>query len=98
MAEPTDENAKADGLTSVNPQVTDAVTASNVKVLGDASAQALGTLYQTQANLAGLSAGNAVTTQQQANLIHQATTTMGVTMLYALGGTAAGEASEDISD
>jgi hypothetical protein len=83
--------------TGVNPQITDAVTSANVKVLGDSSAQALGTLYQTQSHLAGLAAGNAVNSQQQANLIHQAATTMGVTMLYALGGAATGEASEEIS-
>jgi len=82
----------------VNPQITDAVTAVNVKTLGESPAMAMGSLYQTMANVAGIAAGNAVTMQQQSNVVHQAATTMGVTMLYALGGAATGEASEDISD
>jgi hypothetical protein len=80
----------------VNPQVTDAVTSVNVKTLGDSPAMALGSLYQTMSNAAGIAAGNAVTMQQQSNVVHQAATTMGVTMLYALGGAATGEAGEDI--
>lgn len=35
--------------TSVNPQITDAVTQANVKVLGDAPAIAMGQLYQATA-------------------------------------------------
>ncbi|MCO2331148.1 R body protein RebB-like protein, partial [Pseudomonas aeruginosa] len=33
--------------TAVNDQITDAVTQSNVKVVGEAPAMALGTIYQT---------------------------------------------------
>ncbi|MDX2299324.1 MAG: RebB family R body protein, partial [Xanthomonadaceae bacterium] len=34
---------------TVNPQITDAVTQSNVNVLGDAPAMAMGNLYQATA-------------------------------------------------
>jgi len=67
--------------TAVNSQITDAVTQSNVKVLGDAPAQALGSLYQTLAQAAGMAAQNAVTNQQQSNVTAQAATTMGVALL-----------------
>ncbi len=58
--------------TSVNDQITDAVTQANVKVLGDAPAQALGTLYQSIAQSIALSAQNAVSAQQNANTLMEA--------------------------
>ncbi|MCA9691366.1 MAG: RebB family R body protein [Nannocystaceae bacterium] len=82
---------------SVNAQITDAVSQSNVKVLGDAPAMALGNLYQAISQSIALAAGNAVTSQQQSNVIYQAATTMGVTGLYSLGTAAAGQASEAIA-
>ena len=83
---------------SVNAQITDAVSQSNVKVLGDAPAMALGNLYQAISQTIALAAGNAVTAQQQSNVIYQAATTMGVTSLYSLGTAAAGQASEAIAN
>lgn len=82
---------------TVNPQITDAVTQANVKVLGDAPAVALANLYQVIGQTIALAAGNAVTAQSQANVIHQATTTMGVTALYSLGTAAAGHAADSAS-
>jgi Killing trait len=70
--------------TAVNDQVTDAITQTNVKVLGEAPAMAMGSLYQSLAHAAGISAENAVTAQQQMNVTAQAATTMGVAHL--LGG------------
>ena len=67
--------------TSVNSQITDSVTQSNVKVLGDAPAQALGSLYQAIAQAQGLAAQNAVSAQQQATVTAQAATTLGVSTL-----------------
>lgn len=72
MAEPT----------SVNSQVTDAVTTANTKVLADAPAMALGSLYQTIGNSVALAAANAVYAQQQANVTYQAVTTLGVNKLF----------------
>ena len=74
----------------VNPQITDAITQTNVKVLGEAPAMALGSLYQTISNSVAMAAANAVYSQQQANVTYQAASTMGVAKLLSLsvtGGT-----------
>ena len=49
--------------TPVNSQITDAVTQTNVKVLGEAPAQAMGMVYQTMAHSISLSMQNAMQTQ-----------------------------------
>jgi F0F1-type ATP synthase membrane subunit c/vacuolar-type H+-ATPase subunit K len=67
--------------TTVNPQVTDAITTTNVKVLGEALAMAIGSLYQTIANSVAMAAANAVYAQQQANVTYQAATTIAVNKL-----------------
>lgn len=82
--------------TAVNNQVTDSVTQSNVKVLGDAPAVALGNLYQASAQALGNSAHNATGAQQQAAVTAQAATTMGVATLYSLDVAAAGKATEAV--
>lgn len=51
--------------TEVNSQVTDAVTQTNVKVLGESPAQALSMVYQTMAHSISLSMQNASTAQNQ---------------------------------
>ena len=56
--------------TKVNGQITDAVTQTNVNVLGDAPAQAMGTLFQVAAQAAGLSLQNAVSNQQNLNQLN----------------------------
>ena len=61
-----------------NGQVTDAITQTNVKVLGEAPAMAMGSLYQTMGNSVAMAAANAVYAQQQANVTYQAATTMAV--------------------
>ena len=70
--------------TAVNPQITDAVTQTNVQVLGEAPAMAMGSLYQTVGNSVAMAAANAVYAQQQADVTYQATSTMGVTKLLSL--------------
>ena len=67
--------------TPVNGQITDAVTQSNVKVLGDAPAMAMGSLYQTMAMAADLAAKNAVNAQQNMNAVSEAATTLCVKSL-----------------
>ena len=49
--------------TTVNAQITDAVTQTNVKVLGEAPAQALAVLYQNMAHSLSLSMQNASSSQ-----------------------------------
>ena len=82
--------------TAVNSQITDSVTQANVKVLGDAPAMALGSLYQATAQAMGNSGHNATTSQQQTNVTAQAATTMGVATLYSLDTAAVGKATEAI--
>jgi hypothetical protein len=57
MAEPT----------LVNGQITDAVTQTDVMVLGNAPAMAIGALYQVTAQAIALSMQNAVANQQAMN-------------------------------
>lgn len=71
--------------TSVNDQITDAVTQANVKVLGEAPAMAMGTLYQGTAMALGLAAQNATSQQQSGEALAQAVATRAVAFL--LGGT-----------
>jgi hypothetical protein len=70
--------------TTVNPQITDAVTQTNVKVLGEAPAMAMGSLYQTMAQSLGILMQNAVSAQQSMNTISQAATTQGVALIYSV--------------
>src|SRR3954469_22443541 len=69
---------------TVNPQVTDAVTQANVKVLADGPAMAMGTIYQSLAQATGLMFQNAVTTQNSQNILQQAATTQGVIQLFSV--------------
>jgi hypothetical protein len=73
----------AESSTSVNGQITDAITQTNVNVLGAAPAMAMGSLYQTIGNSVAMAAANAVFAQQQANVTYQAATTLGITQMYA---------------
>ena len=84
--------------TAVNEQITDAVTQTNVKVLGDQPAQAIGTLYQAVAQALGLAAENAVMAQQQINILTQATTAQGVNQIYTLDSIASNEAAHELSE
>ena len=77
----------------VNPQMTDAVTQSTVKVVGEAPAMALGSLYQALAHSTGILFENAVAAQQNAAILAQAATTQGVATLYSLDTAAAGAAA-----
>jgi len=78
--------------TSVNSQITDAVTQANVKTLADSPAVAMGNLYQATAQALANAAHNATYAQQQANILMQAATTQGVALLYSIS-TASGAAA-----
>jgi hypothetical protein len=58
--------------TAVNSQITDAVTQANVQVLGVAPAQALAMLEVALSHSLALAAANAVTQQQNANILMDA--------------------------
>ncbi|HEX4952290.1 MAG TPA: RebB family R body protein [Thermoanaerobaculia bacterium] len=68
----------------VNPQITDAVTQTNVKVVADGPAVATNNLYQATANALSLAAQNATAIQQNGATVLQAATVMGVTTLYGI--------------
>ena len=80
---------------NVNGAITDAVTQANVKVLADSPAMSLSNLYQTVSQSLSLSVQNAVALQQQSNIVHQATTTQGVNLLYTVGTAAVGMAASE---
>ncbi|MBP0022111.1 MAG: RebB family R body protein [Cyanobacteria bacterium SBLK] len=81
----------------VNSQITDAVTQANVKVLAESPALSLSNLYQTISQSLSLSAQNAVTSQQQTNILHQTTTTQGVSLLYSIDTLSMGVAASKIN-
>jgi hypothetical protein len=70
--------------TAVNTQITDAVTQSNVQVLGAAPGQAMATLYAAMGQSLALAAANATAHQQNVNVITQAITARAVRSI--LGG------------
>lgn len=67
--------------TAVNDQVTDAVTQSNVQVLSVSASEAMGNLFQAAAASASQALQNAVSQQQQNNVLAQAVTTACVNSL-----------------
>lgn len=71
--------------TLVNGQITDAVTQANVKVLGDAPAMALGSVFQAMAQAIGLSMQNAVANQQNMNTLSVAVLTKCISQLEVKG-------------
>lgn len=68
--------------TAVNSQITDAVSQTNVEVLGLSPALAASVLYQAVAQAAGNAALNATTAQQNGNTLAEATTAKGVALVY----------------
>ncbi|WDD94111.1 RebB family R body protein [Burkholderia sp. FERM BP-3421] len=80
----------------VNPAITDAVTQTNVKVVAEAPAMAMGSLYQAQSHSLGILFENAVQQQSQAAIQLQTSTNVGTMQLYALGAESAGAAATEI--
>lgn len=68
----------------VAEQITDAVTQTNVKVVGEAPAIAMGSLFQTAGHSTGLMYENAVSNQNQQNIMSQAATTQGIMQIYSV--------------
>ena len=67
--------------TPVNQQVTDAVTQTNVKVLGEAPAQSMALVYQSMAHSISLAMQNAQQAQGGLQQIGNAVTSSAVTMI-----------------
>jgi len=79
---PEEKNLPANlAAPAVNQEVTDAVTQSNVKVIKESPAMALGNIYQTAAHNTGIMFENAVKAQHQQNTMGQAVSTQGVNQI-----------------
>jgi len=76
--------------------ITDSITQVNTKVLGDAPAQAMGTLYQTAAATSGIALQNAVHAQNNQYALNNAATSEGVNLLYTSPTAASAAASTKI--
>jgi hypothetical protein len=70
----------------VNSQITDAVTQTNVKVVGEAPAQAMGLVYQTMAHSISLSMQNAMQAQASLLTINNAVTSSACRMILEASG------------
>ena len=71
---------------TVNAQITDAVTQTNVKVLGEAPAQSMALIYQTMAHSISLAMENAQQAQGALQQIGNAGTASAITtILNAVG-------------
>lgn len=83
--------------TPVNGMITDAVTQANVKVLGEAPAMALGTLFQSLAHSTGILFENATSSQQQLAIAAQAATNQGVIQIYSVDTMAGAVATSKVA-
>lgn len=83
--------------TAVNDEITDAVTQSNVKVVGEAPALAMGSIYQTMAHSTGILFENAIASQQQQGTLALAASNQGVLQIYSVDTTAAAGATEKVA-
>ncbi|WP_255989912.1 RebB family R body protein [Chitinolyticbacter albus] len=83
--------------TAVNNQITDAVTQTNVKVLAEAPAVAIASLFQTMAHSTGILFENATSAQQQQNTLSQAAANTGVMQIYSVDTMADAAATEKVS-
>lgn len=72
--------------TPVNSQITDAVTQANVKVLGEAPAQAMALVYQTVAHSISLAMQTAGHSQGGLQQISNAVTSSAVRMILDASG------------
>ncbi|QWP78211.1 RebB family R body protein [Lysobacter sp. K5869] len=83
--------------TAVNNQITDAVTQSNVKVIAEVPAFAMGSMFQASAHSTGLLFENAIASQQQQTSLAQAAANQGVMQIYSFDTTAAAGATEKMA-
>ncbi|WP_068314706.1 RebB family R body protein [Polycladidibacter hongkongensis] len=82
--------------TIVSPMITDAVTQANVKVVAEAPAMAMGSLFQSAAHSTGILFENYVSASQQQNTLSQAATNQGVMQIYSMDTMAGAGATEKV--
>ena len=78
---------------TVAPMITDSITQVNTEVLGDAPAQAMGTLFQTAAATSGIAMQNAVHAQNNQYALNNAATTEGVNLMFTSATAASAQAA-----
>ncbi|AXE29439.1 R body protein RebB-like protein [Chromobacterium phragmitis] len=83
--------------TAVNNQITDAVTQTNVKVLGESPAMAMAAMFQTMSHSTGILFENSTAAQQQQNTLSQAAANTGVMQVYSVDTMADAAATEKVS-
>ncbi|MGH6872265.1 MAG: RebB family R body protein [Rhizomicrobium sp.] len=83
--------------TPLNGQITDAVTQTNVKVVAEAPAMAMGAIYQSLAHSTGILFENATSSQQQLAIAAQASTNQGVIQIYSVDTMAGAVATSKIA-
>ncbi len=71
--------------TTVNPQVTDAVTQTNVKLVGEGPAEAIAVETQAMAHSTGLAMENAVQTQGGMQQVNNTATAAMITLITQAG-------------
>jgi len=71
---------------AVNTQITDAVTQTNVKVLGEAPAEALAVAMQAMGHATGLAMENATQTQGGMQQINNTSTAALMALIMKAGG------------
>lgn len=69
--------------TTVNEQVTDAVTQTNVKVLAEAPAESMAVIYQVLGQTIGLTMQNGASAQQNMQTVAAAATARAVELIMA---------------
>ncbi|MGN7743384.1 RebB family R body protein [Pseudomonas sp. 22526] len=84
-------------MSTVSPQITDAVTQTNVKVVAEAPAMSMGTIYQSLGQSVAILFQNSVSAQQQQNTLAQAATNQGVMQIYSVNTTAGAAATEKMA-
>ena len=83
--------------TPMNGMITDAVTQTNVQVLGSAPSMAMGAIYQSLSHSTGILFENAVSSQQQLAIASQAATNQGVLQIYSVDTMAGAAATSKIA-
>lgn len=74
----------ADGATTVNPQITDAVTQANTKVLAEAPAMSVALVYQMFAQSVGLAIQNSTSNQQNMQALAGAATAKAIEKIASI--------------
>ncbi len=82
---------------SVNDQVTDAVTQGSLEIMGNSPAMAMGSSYQTMAHAFGVLFEGAVAGQHRQTLTAIASSSQGLTQVYSVNSMAGAGTTEQVS-